>query len=82
MSRKKSKRLDDMLINYNHLDKHSEVDMIDERSTLCIKNGTPTNYSYNKEHPNYPYCKSSLNCVYKEYAEDKYHCRYFLEKKK
>ena len=42
-----------------------ECDIIDEKSTLCIKNGRPTNYIYNKDFPEYPICKSGLNCVYK-----------------
>ena len=64
------------------VDKNYSQDETDTMSGLCIKHNRPTNYSYNKSNINYPYCKSSLTCVYKEHQEDGYHCRYFLEKTK
>lgn len=50
--------------------------MIDEKSTLCIKNKIATNYRYNKDQPNYPFCISNLSCVYRNKIGDKFYCDY------
>jgi hypothetical protein len=82
--KKKSKRLDDILINYDHMDNHSEKKLyeITDDNLLCIKMGRPTNYRFNKDNKDYPFCVCKLTCLYKDYIEEKYHCRYFLEHKK
>ena len=76
--KKKSKSIDDTL-NFQEYDR---TEVIDEKSTLCIKNGRPTNYRYNKEAPEYPYCVCELSCIYKEkYYNNKFICKYFSETK-
>jgi hypothetical protein len=66
--------------NLENLAEYSQ-DSNNTMSGLCIKHNRPTNYSYNKENPDFPYCKTSLTCIYKNKVGDHLYCSYFSQNK-
>lgn len=76
---KKKKNIETIISNDN---KDYVQDDRDTMSGLCIKHNKPTNYRYNKDYPEYPLCATQLTCVYKEYMNNQYVCKYFAEHKK
>ena len=77
MGKNKKTTTIDSMVGYQDLDK---AEVIDEKSTLCIKNGIATNYRYNKERPQHPYCISNLSCVYRNKVGEKNYCEYMHKK--